>query len=379
MNKKVCVLGLGRIGLPMALVLQKEGYKITGVDLDPNVLDSIRLKKHSQEEPGILDLLNRFPFPILQKPVEAEIYLIAVPTPLLNEKRADLSSLHNAIDSLLPILKKGDLVIIESTCPIGTTKRLQKKLPGALLAYCPERVLPGNLLYELIHNDRIIGGVNPEATEIASSFYSTFVKGKLWETDASTAEAVKLAENAYRDVNIAYANELSMIADTHSLSSKEIIQLANHHPRVNILNPGPGVGGHCISVDPYFLMENASEDMSIIACARLVNEKKKHWVLEKIKKEIKNHQCKKIACLGLTYKPNVQDFRESPALFIMETLAKDYPVIPIDPFYEKSPKIEWGIDKADMIVALVAHDVFKDVPQSLLKGKTILDFAGVFD
>ena len=379
MNKKVCVLGLGRIGLPTALVLQREGYEVLGIDLDLNVLDSIRLKTHSQEEPGIIDLLERFSFPLLQKPMEAEIYLIAVPTPLLNGKCADLSALHHAIDSLLPIVKKGDLVIIESTCPIGTTQRLQKKLPGTLLAYCPERVLPGKLLYELIHNDRIIGGIDQMATELASSFYATFVKGKLLKTDASTAEAVKLAENAYRDVNIAYANELSMIADTHSLSSKEIIQLANHHPRVNILNPGPGVGGHCISVDPYFLMESASEDASLIACARQVNEKKKHWVLEKIRQEIKSRQCKKIACLGLTYKPNVQDFREAPALFIMETLAKDYPVIPIDPFYKKSPKIEWGIDEADMIVALVAHDVFKALPQSLLKGKTILDFVGVFD
>lgn len=378
MEQKVSILGLGRVGLPTALILKQAGHSVIGIDPDLNVLEKIRAQTHLNEEPGISELLKKFPFPISCKPKAADIYLIAVPTPLTYDKHADLSFLKAAIDSLLPIFKKGDLVIIESTCPIGTTKSVADKLPGILLAYCPERVLPGFLLNELVQNDRVIGGLTLEATKRATTFYRTFVKGNLWETDATTAEAVKLAENAYRDVNIAFANELSMIADNYHLSINEMIHLANRHPRVNILNPGPGVGGHCISIDPYFLIEAASKDASLIASARQMNEKKKEWVLEKIREKAAKSRCRSIACLGLTYKPNVQDFRNSPALEIAETLAREFSVISIDPFLGTSPPVAEGIKKADMIVALVAHDAFKALSPSLLKGKTLLDFGGVF-
>lgn len=378
MEKKVSIIGLGRVGLPTALILRQSGHDVIGIDSDLNTLEKIRTHAHLIDEPGIQELLKKFPFPTYCKPQPADIHLIAVPTPLTGEKHADLSFLNAAIDSLLPIIKKGDLIIIESTSPIGTTKSLSDRIPQALFAYCPERVLPGFLLTELVHNDRVIGGTSPEATKRASAFYRAFIKGDLWETDAPTAEAVKLAENTYRDVNIAFANELSMIADNCRLSINEVIRLANFHPRVNILNPGPGVGGHCISVDPYFLIEAAPRQTSIISSARQVNEKKKEWVLEKIKKTAAETGSTSIACLGLTYKANVQDFRNSPSLEIAKQLAKEFSVAFIDPFLETNTPPAKEIAKSDMVVVFVAHDAFEALPASLLKEKPLLDFAGAF-
>lgn len=378
MKKKVSILGLGRIGLPTALILKQVGHNVIGIDPSLNTLEKINNQTYLNDEPGIPELLKKFQFPTYCRPKSADIHIIAVPTPLTDEKQADLSFINAAIDSLIPILKKDDLVIIESTCPIGTTKSLSDRISGILFAYCPERVLPGFLLSEIIQNDRVIGGISLEATKQATSFYQTFVKGSLWETDATTAEAVKLAENAYRDVNIAFANELSMIANNHHLSVNEVIRLANRHPRVNILNPGPGVGGHCISVDPYFLVETASKDISVISSARQVNEKKKKWVLEKVRKKALETNSKTIACLGLTYKPNIRDFRNSPSLEIAQQLAKEFSVTFIDPFLEKSLPIAKEVTKADMIVLLVAHDAFKALPSTLLEKKHLLDFVGAF-
>lgn len=374
MKAKVSIVGLGRIGFPIALILKKQGFDVSGVDIDKAVL-----KKQSLfDEPGIKELFSLHPIPIYTKPRFADIHLIAVPTPLNSNYKADLSFLNEAIESLIPILKKRDLILIESTCPIGTTEKIAKKVPHAHLAYCPERVLPGNILHELIHNDRIIGGIDPVSTEKGYAFYASFIKGKVIKTNAKTAEGVKLAENAFRDVNIAFANELSMIASNVGISHTELIDLANHHPRVNILKPGPGVGGHCIPIDPYFLIEGSPKQSKLIAAAREVNKQKETWVLDQIKSKIQKHQCKKIVCLGLTYKANVNDFRESPALSITDTLKREFNICSIDPFFNPSDSIEGRVKDADMVVTLVAHDCFKEIPDSILSGKVTLDFAGVF-
>jgi len=386
-KKKICVTGLGCIGLPTACLLANSGYQVLGVDIDRNVLKHIGSGQPVYEEPGLQDLLmTAIHMGMLKTSTHveaADIHIISVPTPIDSNNQPDLSSLYDAVEAICPHLRENDLVLIESTCPIGTTQSIADILKasclGVKVAYCPERVLPGNILSELIKNDRVVGGINATSTKQAITFYHSFVQGDVIETDVRTAEAVKLAENTYRDVNIAYANELSMIADRLKLNVVELIRIANRHPRVNILNPGPGVGGHCIAVDPWFLVSSAPDLASIITCARNVNTKKIDWVVQKIRRVIKKENAKVIACLGLTYKKNVSDVRGSPAFEVVKTLEKEIEVLRIDPYYLSCEESYTELSRAEIIVGLVAHDAFKDIPEEYLVFKTILDFAAVFE
>lgn len=284
--KKVCVIGLGRIGLPIALLLKDLGFSVVGVDLNERHLSEIETKTLRLDEEDLQQLFERVSLPIGRAPCEADVFLICVPTPVTDQNRADLSLLYQAIDSIVPVLKKGNLVLIESTSPVGTTDALAHRLPGIHIAYCPERVMPGNLLKELTSCDRIIGGIDPLSGQIAASFYKSFCEGALHLTSAKMAEAVKLAENSFRDVNLAFANELSMLASALDLSANELISLANFHPRVNILSPGPGVGGHCIPVDPLFFIEAFPKKTPLMQAARHVNEHKQIWVAQEIERSL---------------------------------------------------------------------------------------------
>lgn len=374
----VTVIGLGRIGLPIALLLEKSGFQVTGVDTNKRHLHAIKTKTLHIDEPDIAALFRASKIPVSTQSSSSDIFLICVPTPLTLEKQADLSQVQGAISMIQPFLKKENLVVIESTCPIGTTNEAASHYPGIHFAYCPERVMPGNLLKELTECDRIIGGVDSNATKKAVSFYSRFCRGNLHQTEAKMAEAIKLAENAYRDVNIALANELSMLARKMNLSYQELISYANCHPRVNILSPGPGVGGHCIPIDPQFLIQAFPQDTTLLQAARAVNEEKRRWVEEDIEKNIQKHSCRTIALFGLTYRANISDFRNSPAFAIYESLRKKYRVIPVDPFYPEGILLQEGIKEAEMVIGLVAHDVFHVVNKDSLQGKIILDYAEVF-
>jgi UDP-N-acetyl-D-mannosaminuronic acid dehydrogenase len=385
--KRVCVIGIGYIGLPTACILATSGYTVLGIDTDEEVINRVQFTRLSEPEPGLQKLLvtaiKSGNFKTANSIEPADIHIIAVPTPLDESNRADLSYINTVLKALKKHLRPNDLVIIESTCPIGATltfaANVRKTCSGVQVAYCPERVLPGNIIHELIYNDRIVGGVDDTSTLRAASFYRSFIKGKVLTTDANTAEAVKLAENTFRDINIAYANELSMIADRIGLDVNEIISLANRHPRVKILKPGPGVGGHCLAIDPWFLVSAAPDLALITSKAREINLKKVDWVINKIKKAIKKHNIKVLACLGLSYKPNTSDIRESPALVVIQALKKDAEVLPVDPYVPNTEPLKSALLKADAVIGLVAHDVFRNIPKSLIAGKLILDFAGVFE
>lgn len=370
--QKVCVIGLGAVGLPIALLLANKGFKVIGCDVDLRLVSSLNGGKYVTYENGLQNLLKKalklHSFTAQDKICVANIYIVAVHTMLKADNSADLSALYKVIISLQDVVKKQNLVIIESTCPIGTISQIRL---NSLLAYCPERILPGNIINELINNDRVIGGTE-ESAKAAKEFYQSFVKGKIITTDARTAEAVKLAENAYRDVNIAFANELSMLADYHSLDSRKIISIANNHPRVNILSPSVGVGGRCLAIDPWYL--NLPKITKIIPIAREVNLAKTEWVIKKIKKNITDHDI--VACLGMTYKPDIQDIRNSPAYNIIKALGDK--VIRVDPYVTDSERLDYALKVADVIVILVAHKIFFDIPKKQLFGKTILDFVGVF-
>lgn len=386
MQKQVCVSGLGNIGLPVACVLATFGYDVLGVDINEQAIARLRLKHANLLEPNLQNLLIRAieqgTFKTSTKPASADIHIIVVPTFLNPQRQPDLSSVYSAIDAIKPYLKPKDLVIIESTCPIGTTEAIARDLrinaPEVLVAYCPERVLPGNILHELIHNDRVVGGVDDLSTLQALDFYRSFVKGEVLATDARTAEAVKLTENSYRDINIAYANELSMIADQMGLDSNEVIRLANRHPRVQILKPGPGVGGNCIAINPWFLASSAPMLAQLTVKAREVNMQKTEWVIQKIKATIQKKKAHTVACLGLTYKANVSDTRESPALMIVQTLEREIKVLRVDPYVSDTEPLYNALAAAEIVVGLVAHNEFNNIPSDCLNGKTVLDFAGVF-
>jgi UDP-N-acetyl-D-mannosaminuronic acid dehydrogenase len=386
LEKGVCVIGLGRIGLPLACILASYGYTVNGVDIDNNVLSLVRSGTLFDPEPHLQNLLKSAlksgNLKVSTDVSPTDIYIIAVPTPLGLGNKPDVSHVYCAVESIRPHLRSQDLVLIESTCPIGTTEAiagiLQNSCPGVHVAYCPERVLPGNILHELIHNDRIVGGVNESSISRAIAFYKSFVSGDVLPTCAKTAEAVKLAENAYRDINIAYANELSMIADRLDININELIQLANRHPRVQILNPGPGVGGHCIAIDPWFLVSSASDLTLLCAKAREVNVNKTNWVIQKIRATIKKHSASVIVCLGTTYKPDVSDTRESPSLVIMQALEMDVEVLRYDPYIATSDNLHEVLKRAEIVVGLVAHSSFLNIPSSYLSNKIVLDFAGVF-
>ncbi len=381
-RKRVCVVGLGYIGLSTACILADHGYSVFGVDIDKKVIAKIKSANFLGSEPKLQDLLLKViannSIELSMNVVSAEIFIITVPTPLDAEYKPDISYVDNAIESIMPHITSGNLVLIESTCPIGTTELMAKKLqsicPNIHIAYCPERVLPGNIIYELIHNDRIVGGIDNASTSHALEFYKSFISGEILATDTKTAEAIKLAENTYRDINIAYANELSMIADHLNLNVNDLIRLANRHPRVNILQPGVGVGGHCIAVDPYFLISSAPNFTRLISNARKVNDEKTKWVVKKISNVAKKNRVKFIACLGLTYKPNVSDVRNSPALEIVQLLNKEFEVFAVDPYVEDSYLIDDAVKRAEMIVILVAHNEFMSVPEKISNNTILLDF-----
>jgi len=396
--EKVCVLGQGYIGLPTAAIIASKKINVLGVDVRQDVVETINKGEIHIKEPALAGLVKHDVaegyLKASDKPAEADVFLITVPTPFKENKDPDISFVENAIDAVTPFLKNGDLIIIESTCPVGTTHRMYahiiEKRPELadqiFMSYCPERVLPGNIIYELEYNDRVIGGVNEKSTDKAIEFYRHFVKGDLLATNDKAAEMCKLTENAYRDVNIAFANEVSMICERAEIDPYKLIELANHHPRVNILQPGAGVGGHCIAVDPWFLISNFKDDSNLMLTARQTNLKKTQWVKRKIEesidsfKEIEGRN-PMIACMGLAFKANVDDLRESPALEIYNYLKeKKYDVLACEPNLKSHSDIiltehNKAINNADLIIFLVNHKEFKslEIPVS----KEVLKFCKI--
>ena len=400
MNPEVVTIGLGYIGLPTSALIASQGTNVLGVDINQVVVDTINQGKIHIVEPDLDQIVSKAVsdgFLIAAtKPSAAEVYLIVVPTPFKGNHEPDISFVEAATKGIIPLLKKGDLYIIESTSPIGTTEKMQKlifesrpELEGAIhIAYCPERVLPGNVMHELVENDRVIGGVDEASTQKALAFYSKYVKGQLHGTNARTAEMCKLVENSSRDVQIAFANELSLICDKADINVWELINLANKHPRVNILQPGCGVGGHCIAVDPYFIVFDYPMESKIIGTAREINNYKSFWCAEKIKNEklqfeLKHGRKPKTALMGLAFKPNIDDLRESPAKYIAQKVLQNsnneehYIVEPnIDSHsVYKLTDFNKAYQEADIIVFLVAHDQFKKLV--INNDKIVLDFCGI--
>lgn len=396
----VVMVGLGYIGLPTAALIASKNIKVIGVDVSQHVVDTINEGKIHIVEPDLDGLVHHVVkedyLKASTKPVEADVYLIAVPTPFKGDHEPDISYVESATKAILPTLREGALVIIESTSPVGTTEKMQvvihterPELAGKIfMAYCPERVLPGNVIYELEHNDRAIGGINEASTEKAVWFYKHFVKGELHKTNSKTAEMCKLVENSSRDVQIAFANELSIICDKAGINVWELITLANKHPRVNILQPGTGVGGHCIAVDPWFIVSEFPEESKIIRSAREINNYKTEWVIEKIKNaalqfKLDNGKDAKIACMGLAFKPNIDDLRESPALLVVETLVNDgFDVLAVEPNIEEHNDFDIydtdeAIGLADIVVVLVAHKDFSSCRTSFFKDKKVLSFVNI--
>lgn len=393
---EVVMIGLGYIGLPTAALIAGKGLQVTGVDVSKEVVNTINKGEIHIVEPDLDGLVHHVVkkgrLKASVKPVEADVFLIAVPTPFKENYQPDLTYVENAITAIIPYLKNGALVIIESTSPVGTTEKMQERilkhrpeLKGKFyMAYCPERVLPGNIIYELEHNDRAIGGINEASTQKAIAFYKYFVKGELHATNARTAEMCKLVENASRDGQIAFANELSMICDKAGINVWELINLANKHPRVNILQPGTGVGGHCIAVDPWFIVSEFPEESKLMRSAREINNYKTQWVIEKIKNkalafEIENKRKPIIACMGLAFKPNIDDLRESPAVVVVEALEQEgLQLLKVEPNLQNGraeglDDCNDAVKKADIIVFLVAHKEF----YQLKTNKVVLDFCGV--
>ena len=402
MNNKpsVVIIGLGYIGLPTAALIAKNKTYVHGVDINQKVVDTVNSGKIHIIEPELDEAVSnavKNGYLIADiKPVEANAYLIVVPTPFKNKNEPDISFVESATNAIIPFLKKGDLYIIESTSPVGTTEKMMEfiyterpELKGELsIAYCPERVLPGNVMYELVHNDRVIGGIDEQSTEKAVSFYSQFIRGNLHKTNARTAEMCKLVENSSRDVQIAFANELSLICDKANINVWELIDLANKHPRVNILQPGCGVGGHCIAVDPYFIVADYPMESQIIGKAREINNYKSFWCAEKVQNvklefQLKHGRKPKIALMGLAFKPDIDDLRESPAKYIVQKVFQN---ANNEEYYIVEPNISThtvfkltdykeAVQKADIIVLLVAHKEFKEL--EIHKDKIVLDFCGI--
>ncbi|OGS19361.1 MAG: UDP-N-acetyl-D-mannosaminuronic acid dehydrogenase [Elusimicrobia bacterium RIFOXYA2_FULL_40_6] len=393
-SAKVVIMGMGYIGLPTAALIASKGINVIGVDINPIVVETINNSEIHIKEPDLEGLIkyvvkNKY-LNASKCPEYANVFLIAVPTPLKKVNKPDIQFVESAINMIIPYLKEGNLIILESTCPVGTTEKIAetifRKCPQlknkVYISYCPERVLPGKILYELEHNDRVIGGISPESTKVALDFYSLFVKGTLYSTNSRTAEMCKLVENAYRDTNIAFANELSIICDKANIDVETLIKLANRHPRVNILASGPGVGGHCIAVDPWFIVSDFKKEAKLIAASRNVNDYKKTWVISKIKgiaSEFlkKNKRKPKIACLGLAYKPNIGDIRESPALYITKKMISEgYNVLAVEPnlgHYKGIRLYDFkkAVKEADIVVFLVKHKEFSNIK---MKNKSVLYF-----
>ena len=394
-------MGLGYIGLPTAIIAAKHGIDVVGVDINPKVVETTNQGKLHIIEPGMEEMLQEViasgKFKAYTTPQLSDAYFIVVPTPFKGDHEPDVSYVEAATRAVLPLLKEGDLYVIESTSPIGTTEMMadiifteRPELKDKIhIAYCPERVLPGNVIYELVHNDRVIGGLTPGSTDKAIEFYSLFVKGELHRTNSRTAEMCKLTENSSRDVQIAFANELSLICDKAGINVWELINLANKHPRVNILQPGCGVGGHCIAVDPYFITSNYPEESKIIATARNINNYKSHWCAEKVKSTMLEFELKKgykpvVAMMGLAFKPNIDDLRESPAKNIVGMvlqMCNNADILIVEPNVTENKQFKLtpyqeAFDKADIVVMLTAHDQFKTLPWD--DSKIILDFCGIY-
>lgn len=410
--EKICVIGLGYIGLPTAAVIANRNIKVIGVDVNPHVVETLNSGRIHITEPD-LDVLVRAAvhsgnLRATLNPEAADVFVIAVPTPFKgDDHEPDLSYVRSAVTSLAPVLKRGDAIILESTSPVGTTAQiclwLAQERPDLTfphsdgdasdirVAYCPERVLPGHVLRELVENARIIGGVSELCSERAAEFYRTFVMGDCISTNSQTAEMAKLVENASRDVNIAFANELSLICEKLHVDVWELIQLANQHPRVNILQPGPGVGGHCIAVDPWFIVHSAPDLARMIKTARLVNDEKPHWVVEQVKREAERFKSPRIACLGLSFKANIDDLRESPSVDIVRNLlaAGVGQIDVVEPFISCLPPalqnsganlrdLRSALADADIVVGLVDHAIFRKMNRSLLDRKIVIDTRGMW-
>ncbi|MHB8634087.1 MAG: UDP-N-acetyl-D-mannosamine dehydrogenase [Thermoplasmatota archaeon] len=407
----VCVVGLGYIGLPTAVVLAESGLSVLGVDIRRDIVEGVNRGEALFDEEGLADRLRgvvrsgRLTADL--KPHPSKAFIIAVPTPVTPERRADMHYVWSAAESVASELRAGDLIVLESTSPVGSTEELVRRIarhrpdlarpapgPGVAVqvAYCPERIIPGNMFHELVNNDRIVGGVDDESTARAVRLYARFVKGAIHRGTSRLAETCKLAENAFRDVNIAYANELSMLCERLGVDVWELIRVANRHPRVNILNPGPGVGGHCIPVDPWFLVEAAPELTPLLRTAREVNLAKMHHVLEQARALAAEHPRVRIAILGLAYKPNTNDLRESPALEIALALAREgkHDLLVVEPGLTKLPQelaslprihlvpLEDALAKAGLIVVLTGHAAFRGVSPKALSGKAVIDAPGLW-
>jgi UDP-N-acetyl-D-mannosaminuronic acid dehydrogenase len=414
-SQSVCFVGLGYIGLPTAVVMANHGVKVTGVDINAANVERINRGEVTIVEPGLDEQLRKAidsgNLTATTEMVHADAYILAVPTPFKDNYEGDLSYVLAAAESLAPQLTGDELVILESTSPPLATQKMAEKIlslrpdlvadgaenpegkPVLYFAHCPERILPGKAMEELITNDRIIGGETPEATRRATEVYASFCEGELLPTNAVTAEMAKLTENSFRDVNIAFANELSLIADRLGVNVWELIELANHHPRVNILQPGPGVGGHCIAVDPWFIVSADPENSRLIRTAREVNDGKPEWVISKVEEAMRGIKDPTVATLGLAFKADIDDLRESPALNITQKLAADLPhatVLAAEPNVGELPaKLEGAanlelaeyadaIERADVVLLLVDHQEFKDLPASALKGKAVIDTKGIW-
>lgn len=416
---KVCVIGLGYIGLPTASLLAIKGFKVLGVDIDKNKVDTINRGEVPIEEPD-LDIMVRSAvqsgnLKASTVAEEADVYIIAVPTPFKNGFQPDMAYVEEATRAISKYIRPGNLVILESTSPVGTTEQIaawiremrsdlsipQTKLSSGwssngsgrvYFAHCPERVLPGQILKELVDNDRIVGGVDQASSDLASQFYEKFVNGRILKTNARTAELSKLTENAFRDVNIAFANELSLICDHLNIDVWELIGLANCHPRVKILQPGPGVGGHCIAVDPWFIVSSAPDQAKLIRTARQVNDAKPHFVSQRVVELAARFKNPKIAFLGLSYKADVGDLRESPAIEIVSEVAKKITadIFIVEPFVTELPTqlhlgknlklvdLEFAARQADVLVLLVDHREFKNIDRGLLQEKMVVDTRGLW-
>lgn len=414
--KTVSVIGLGYIGLPTAAVFASRKVRVIGVDVNRSTVETINRGEIHIIEPELDIIVHAVVrggyLRAATEPEPADAFLLAVPTPFKNDHEPDLSFIESASRSIARVLKRGDLVILESTSPVGATEKMSEWLAqerpdlsfpqthgedsDIRVAHCPERVLPGHVLRELVQNDRIIGGMTRRCSEVAVDLYKTFVEGECVITDARTAEMCKLTENSFRDVNIAFANELSIICDELGIDIWELIRLANRHPRVSILQPGPGVGGHCIAVDPWFIVSSAPHLSKIIRQARVVNDQKPGWVLDKVRQAIKkvnnNRGQVAIACLGMTFKANIDDMRESPAFNIVKTLAAelDLKVLVTEPFIKKLPQelagftsvsltdIDEAVAISDIVLVLVDHNIFKEFDVKKLSGKIVIDTRGIW-
>jgi len=407
----ICVIGLGYIGLPTAAIIARSGSKVLGVDVNPKVVETIAAGNIHIEEVDLDGLVkgvvSRGNLRTSLQLEPSDVFVIAVPTPFTEGHIPDIGYVLEATTNIAACLKSGDTIVLESTSPVGTTEKMRdliaklrpdlkvpgltNEIPDIAIAYCPERVLPGKILEELINNDRSIGGITPRCARKALGFYKGFVRGDCVTTDARSAEMTKLVENAYRDLNIAFANELSIISDKMDLDVWEVIKLANRHPRVNILQPGPGVGGHCIAVDPWFIIHSAKEEARLIRAARDVNDSKVDYVSKRSADLIAQHPKKRVACMGLAFKANIDDFRESPALKIALDLAKKFgsQINIVEPYANELPSqfsetgaelidLDNAIENCEIFINLVDHDVFRSIPLAERSQKIVYDTRGIW-